>query len=189
MQYLVANIKDFSESKLSVALTQMPLKQREYILRKKREFSRKQSIVARILLKKLLADFGISDGYNIDFDTNGKPFHKNSSEVHFSISHSGNYVAVAVSYKPIGIDIQIPKNVNSKLLKRVCTQKEYDFVIKTGDEGFLKLWTVKEAYSKCTGIKLTDVFKLCFIENDLVLGLDKQLYSISKDLYVLSIIE
>ena len=189
MQYLVANINVFSESELSVALTQMPLNQREYILRKKREVSRKQSIIARILLNNLLSEFGISDGYNIDFETNGKPYYLNSSKVHFSISHSKDFVAVAVSSKPVGIDIQFHKSVNEKLVKRVCTNEECEFVKKAGNNVFLKLWTVKEAYSKCTGIKLTDVFKLSFIKDDSVFGLDKKLYSFSKDIYELSIIE
>ncbi len=189
MQYLVANINDFTESELLSALSQMPINQYEYISNKNCDVSKKESIVARMLLKKMMLDFGVSDGYNITFDNRGKPYYLNSSDLHFSISHSNGYVAVAISTKPIGIDLQVFKSVNDKLVKRVCTAEEREFIKRVGDKGFIKIWTAKESYSKCAGVKLTDTYKLSFIKDGCVYGLDKNLLSISHDSYELSIIE
>lgn len=189
MQYLVADINCFTDSEIQAALSQMPLEQKEYITNKKCELSRKQSIVARILVKKLLLNFGICDGYNISFDTNGKPCYSNSSDVYLSVSHSKEVVAAAVSNKPVGIDIQVYKKINDKLVDKVCSNEECRFVKSEGDKFFFKIWTVKEAYSKCTQMKLSDVFKLSFVKDDSIYGLDKKLYSYSTDLYELSIIE
>lgn len=189
MHYLVAEINCYTDSEILAALSQMPLKQKEYISNKKCELLRKQSIVARILLKKLLLGLGVCDGYNIGFDTNGKPCYSNSSEVYLSISHSNDFVAVAVSNKPVGIDIQVYKKINNKLIEKVCSDDESRLLERKGEKEFFKIWTVKEAYSKCTQTKLSDVFKLSFIKDDSVYGLDKKLYSFSTDFYELSIIE
>lgn len=190
MHCRIENINDFSDTELVSALSQMPINQREYIVNKKQPISKKQSIVARIILKNLLFEaYGINDGYNIGFLTNGKPYYLNSPNVHISLSHSGDYAAAVVSDKPIGIDIQVLKSVNKNLVKKVCTCDELDFVMSSCSKEFFRLWTVKEAYSKCTGIKLQDVLKLSFVNDNSIYAIDKQLYSFSNDLYVASIVE
>ncbi len=186
----IENINDFAHTELVSALSQMPINQREYIVNKKKSISQKQSIVARIILKNLLLEaYGIKDGYNIGFQTNGQPYYLNSPNVYISLSHSGDYAAAVVSDKPIGIDIQVLKSVNENLVKRVCVCDELDYVKTSRSKEFFKLWTVKEAYSKCTGIKLQDVFKLSFVKDKSICAIDKQLYSFSNDLYEASIVE
>jgi len=73
----------------------------------------------------------------------GKPLHKDFC---FSVSHSGNLVAVAVSAAPVGIDIEVNEtNENTeKLGERILC----------GDEKMaapLVLWTLKEAAFKFSG--------------------------------------
>ena len=190
MQFLIANINDFDDSELETVMSRMPKNQREYINRKKRNTLRKQSIVARVLIKNLLTKFyEVSDGYSIDFDSNGKPYYLNSNDLHISLSHSGDFVCAVVSNKPVGIDIQIHKTISDKLIKRVCTDDEYEFIKSSDNNAFFRIWTAKEAYSKCTGLKLSDAFKLSFVRNGSVCGLDKMLYFCCEDNYMLSIIE
>ena len=190
MQFLIANINDFADSELEIALSRIPKNQREYINKKKQNVLRKQSIVARILIKNLLTEFyEVSDGYAIEFDSNGKPYYLNSYDLHISLSHSGDFVSAVVSNKPVGIDIQIYKTINDKLIKRVCTDDECEFIKSSDNNAFFRIWTAKEAYSKCSGIKLSDAFKLSFVRNGSVCGLDKMLYFCCEDNYILSIIE
>ena len=190
MFFRVVNINDFSDIEIHAALSDMPLNQQEYIRNKKQILSRKQSIVSRILLKELLFEnFDITDGYNIDFKASGKPFYANSKDVHFSISHSGDFVGVVVSNKPVGIDIQVDKSVNEKLMEKVCTKEEMNYLENVSKREFIKLWTVKEAYSKCSEISLFDVFKLSFVKDGSICGLDKTLHCFTNGLYELSIIE
>lgn len=73
---------------------------------------------------------------------------------HFSLSHSGEYVLLAVSSHEIGADIQkIVKMDTERLAKRFFTpdeQKEIDGSDNPG-ETFFSVWTRKEAYAKYTG--------------------------------------
>lgn len=78
--------------------------------------------------------------------------------LHFSISHSGDYVLCAVSDAPIGADIQqIRQNVDArKLASRFFPKQERDEVFGIADETarrerFFHLWTRREAYAKLTG--------------------------------------
>ncbi len=68
-----------------------------------------------------------------------------------SISHSGKYVALALSYYEIGIDIQIRKDMNTeKISTRYFTEKETSLIHKDPNL-FFTLWSRKEAWGKCEG--------------------------------------
>ena len=116
-------------------------------------------ILARVAIKKT---FGI-DIKNQEFACNeyGKPYLLNYSDVHFNISHSGQYVACAVSDKSVGIDIQKISEYNPAIAKRVCTGKELKQIENCTDKSseFIKLWTQKEAVLKMygTGIANADI--------------------------------
>lgn len=104
-------------------------------------------------------------------DRAGKPL------PYFNLSHSGKFVVCAVSDKPIGIDIEGGRKVFLKTAKRFFTGAEYQWVCKgysepkaceeqetnmhepQNDEAdpkqcerFLRIWTMKEAYSKLSGV-------------------------------------
>ena len=72
----------------------------------------------------------------------------------FSISHSGALVAVAVSRKPVGVDIQLQKElVSSGFADRMLTEKERQTLTALDDEKerqteLIKLWTIKESIFK-----------------------------------------
>ena len=48
----------------------------------------------------------------------GKPFAVGCIE--FNISHSSNLVVCCISDKPIGVDVEMKKVVNSKIMKKLC---------------------------------------------------------------------
>lgn len=71
----------------------------------------------------------------------------------FSLSHTDGAVAVAVSDKPVGVDLEIVKARKSdKTAKRIMSADEYaEYVSLTSDERevfFLEVWTRKEAVFK-----------------------------------------
>ena len=74
----------------------------------------------------------------------------------FSLSHSGNIIAVALSDKPVGIDVELKNAARfEKLSNKILTEAEKEKVlsipkIKRG-EAINKLWTVKEASFKLRG--------------------------------------
>ena len=72
----------------------------------------------------------------------------------FSISHSGTLVAVALSRKPVGVDVQVQKKlVSAGFEDRMLTVKERDTLESASDddtraEQLIKLWTIKESIFK-----------------------------------------
>ena len=112
-----------------------------------------QSEQARKLLCQLV-------GFNciVEHDSAGAPYLPDHPELHISISHCREAVAVAVSNNgPIGIDIESRRKVGSTLMERVCTADELAYIQASNDPTmtFLRCWTHKEAVLKCrrTGIK------------------------------------
>jgi len=89
-----------------------------------------------------------------------KPFLPNYPDIHFSISHSGEWVVCAVSDTEIGIDIEKigEKEVKSSLKSRVLTKNELGYLETLSNKQkttiFYQYWTIKEAYSKCIGLGL-----------------------------------
>lgn len=109
----------------------------------------------------------------------GKPFIQGSNNLYFNISHSGNWVVLAVSDQEIGIDVEKIREPHYRIAKRYFSAGE----VKTlntleGSEKmsyFFDLWTLKESYLKMLGKGLTKSlgsFTLTKIENTFYLELD-----------------
>ena len=78
--------------------------------------------------------------------------------IHFNISHSGEYVACAVSNKPVGIDIQRIEQYNPSVAEKVCNAQELLQISDSGNKSaeFIKLWTQKEAVLKMHGVGIAN---------------------------------
>ena len=87
-------------------------------------------------------------------DVNGK-WHADGFE--FSLSHSGDVVAVAVSDAPIGVDVELfnPDRFGENLQKRIMTESEYANIRALSAEERRRqanvLWCKKEALFKLDG--------------------------------------
>ncbi|MCB9498028.1 MAG: 4'-phosphopantetheinyl transferase superfamily protein [Erysipelotrichaceae bacterium] len=69
---------------------------------------------------------------------------------YFSLSHSGNLVAVAISDSPVGIDIQkhVLLNITPKLLDLVLSKEEIIKYPHITNEKLLEMWSIKECAFK-----------------------------------------
>lgn len=114
-----------------------------------------KSYYSYILLKELLNTKKIDlDKQDIIRSTSGKPeFVNKNLNLHFSISHSKNFVVVALSNKPIGIDIQALSKYNIKVAKRFFSPSENQSIKKTinKEQVFTKLWSKYESDLKLFG--------------------------------------
>ncbi len=90
----------------------------------------------------------------------GKPYLKDYSDLHFSLSHSRERVMCAVSDKEIGCDIQYTDETNANILniaKRFFTGKEYAALLKICEDKtkvndlFYSIWVLKESCIKACG--------------------------------------
>jgi phosphopantetheine--protein transferase-like protein len=114
---------------------------------------------SRVLLRKMLNTCKFID---LKIDEFGKPFLGNST-THLSISHSGHYVALIISNKDVGIDIQELKvNIENIATKFVNKEEMKELTTESGgkQECLHALWGAKEALYKLYGKK-----KLDFKEN------------------------
>lgn len=112
----------------------------------------KERITAHIVLKDLLGE-----NKEIKHDTNNAPYIENSN-LHISISHTNSMVAVAISNKPIGIDIEDRKRKQLQLYHKFTTKQEKEWIdnCKTIEEKQLTaevIWSAKEAIYKLANIK------------------------------------
>lgn len=112
------------------------------------------SLGAGVLLERGLRNLGIAD-FSFSFGEHGKPYLADNSSVFFSLSHSGTLAACVFYHKEIGLDIQKIKSVSEKLIKKVTTQTEYDYLMSCDEEKrktlFFRLWAAKESYLKYRG--------------------------------------
>lgn len=153
------SLPDFDGERYESAYRNMTPQRREKADRYKSLDDRRRCVFADELLRSLLREAGAAEELSFYTDKNGKP-HLTGDRMHFSLSHSGDYVACAVDHSPVGMDIEVPRDVDMSIIKRVCTEEELQFVLgdtraQTADKDtslrFLQVWTAKEAYLKYTG--------------------------------------
>jgi len=80
----------------------------------------------------------------------GKP------EVHYSVSHSGDFWGCLMAGEPVGFDMEVVRErVNyDKIAKRYFAEEECKLVLSSGLEAFFDVWVRKEAYVKYLGTGL-----------------------------------
>lgn len=108
---------------------------------------------------------------------------------YFSISHSKNLIAVALSTFPVGIDCQLVRPANEKAIARFLTKSEKKILESLTDsiknEYLISAWSKKESAYKCSAKNKfipskIDTSKLEIVEKTIVLDNDKYLLNVSK---------
>ena len=114
-----------------------------------------------LLLEGLRQQFGITGEINFTFNQRGKPYLRDTPQIFFNISHSGNNVVCAFAEREIGIDIQELLPVNMGIARKVFSDSEVRLLEGSDNPRllFCRLWTEKESYAKSRGADLTSVFK------------------------------
>ena len=117
---------------------------------------RNENILGRVLLHKALQSLSAGE-YTVEYRGNEKPVLINEKELCFNISHSGDFVALAISDNEVGCDIQEIKSYNPRVAKRNYCPEETAFIenSENKDESFIKLWALKESVLKFTGMGIS----------------------------------
>ena len=120
----------------------------DYAMKYKQIIDQKQQIISRYFKNKYIKNWYINE--------NKKPL---SNDIYFNISHSHDYVILAISNKyNIGIDIELKNDKREDRLKNfICNKEELDFIKENDD--FYKIWTSKESLLKCVGTGLVNDLK------------------------------
>ena len=130
----------------------------QYILNKKKAEDRARSLGAALLLLfalqkeipeiKTLPDFSYKE--------NDKPYIQGLSNIFFNLSHTKNIVTCVISDKEVGVDIEHIRDLKETTIRKVFTDKEKKRV-QGERKGYIRLWTMKEAYAKLTGKGLKEI--------------------------------
>ncbi len=106
------------------------------------------------LLKKSLCEFGVKN-FLLRYGEAGKPYLENRKDLFFSLSHSGKYAVGAFWKNEIGVDIQEISEHSEKVIRRVTTDREFEYLSNLDanmkSEVFTRLWTAKESFLKLLG--------------------------------------
>ena len=118
---------------------------------------RRRSVAAWELLRRMLAVKGIrAETLSVTENEFGKPAFDPSLGVHFSLSHAGERVMVAVSGRPIGCDVEKIVPFDEAVARECLTDEELETVKMASpgldrDRAFIRLWVRKEACVKAVG--------------------------------------
>ena len=143
------------------------------------EKDRVRCLYAEVITRYALFNLGVdSNSVVIERDINGKPQLSNTKNLHFNISHSGDWVVCAISSSDVGIDVEeIKDNYIMDIAKNCLTDNEYGQLLYceqcTQVSKFYKFWTLKESYMKMTGRGMSlplDSFEVVPTEEGFVLG-------------------
>lgn len=122
---------------------------------------RNLSIGAAALLDYGLSAFGLREK-DMTYGRNayGKPFFLNAPEIHFNISHSGSKVAVALSDREVGCDIEQIADIEMEVGERFFCRDEYEEMMSETDfearrKAFFRFWTLKKSYMKAAGLGMS----------------------------------
>lgn len=122
------------------------------------------------LLYYVLRQYGVSD-FELHENLYGKPELKEDQNLKFNLSHSGNYIVCAVGDAQVGIDVENSKKDNFDIAEKWFAEKEYQWLSETKDrqEGFNRLWTLKESYIKMRGMGLSiPLDSFCIIPGEIM---------------------
>ena len=149
----------------------MTPQRRQSVLRMSHEQRRRASILGEWRVKNELKTRQKRSVESIVLERteHGKPYAV-GLPVHFSISHTGPWVALAVSEEPVGIDAERVRPVTEKLARRICTETDWTYLLAGRDSfdpedgeqrlRFFRIWTAKEAWFKREGTGITRLREL-----------------------------
>lgn len=177
----------------------------ERISMEKYEKKHISDMLSYVDINKLITFYDPAYDYNIIAGDNGKLYFTNIGQdnIYFNLTHSGDYAACVIGDKENGIDIEGARKNVLKTAKRFFSNDEYEWIAgNDNEEGlqlkrFLQIWTLKEAYSKVTGIGIANgIDKAHFtIQDNRLIFTNQQLnreynvYQTIFDRYVLSVME
>ncbi|MFV0465427.1 MAG: 4'-phosphopantetheinyl transferase family protein [Lachnospiraceae bacterium] len=124
---------------------------RERYLGTKIQSEARQALASGLLLKKYL---DVDSNEQLTYNAFHKPF-LSSGKAYFNLSHSEEYVVLAVSEGLIGVDVEKIMEYHDATAKKIfsTSQREYllDLPSAERNEYFTKLWTEFEAVLKLKG--------------------------------------
>lgn len=146
--------KEWTGQELADKLLLLPKNLADEALRKRQWIDRQLSIVGKLLLREVLAQFGLGQLSlgDLKFTNHHRPWFE--AGIDFNISHSGNLVTCcATDNGKIGIDVELVKPIDFDDFTDYFTENEWSIIHNAADSNnsFYDFWTRKEAVLKALG--------------------------------------
>ena len=152
--FLLDRLEKLSEKDLASFYPKLSLQRREKVDSLRFLPDKTASACAYLLLRLLLKkEREIIDAPEFGFLEEKKPFILGREDIFFSLSHDRAGVGVALSDKPVGIDVQAVFHYEEMLAERILSEKERAVFDpnKPDEELFTQFWTMKESLGKKGG--------------------------------------
>lgn len=173
--------RELSNAAFQDHLALLPESLRQSVMKFMRWEDAHASLFGKLLLRYGLREMGLSDDLSrLQYNQFGRP--SISDSVDFNISHSGNYVACALSTSSrIGIDVEKIQAIEINDFTSQFTIQELTQIAKAPDcyYEFYRLWTCKEAVIKALGDGLNIPLKSILITGDNAY-VNKQYFSLTQ---------
>lgn len=140
----------------------------EHILKNNRAEDRARALGASLLLLFALGKEGCELECLPDFafTAKGKPYIKAYGHLHFNLSHTKNIITCVISDAEVGVDVEHIREIKEATVNRVFSENEKKMA-EYKQEGYVRLWTMKEAYAKLIGNGLSDILEgIEIVENE-----------------------
>lgn len=165
MRIVSVHLGDADETELSPCWDGVSEQYCKRIKRFVRKEDRVRSLVGHALARWMLGEQTGVEPQTIHFaeGAHGKPYWPDRPDVHFNVSHSGDWVVAVVDDADVGIDIERIRRPDLKVAERFFAPQEYATLLRLQDERartefFFELWTLKESYVKALGFGLSYSF-------------------------------
>lgn len=150
-----------SESAFREALSRVSPYRRQKVAILKHKKDKNRSLGAALALGRALNDYGLEErSMEYDLGKQGKPVFRYYPEIHFSLSHSGDYAICSIGGEKVGSDIEWVRNGKERLAKRFFAEEELIWIRKAAsiqeqEDRIFRIWTMKESFLKVTGIGMS----------------------------------
>ena len=136
--------RPLTERETTAMLRLLPEARRERLLRIKQPEKRREPLCAYLILRHALWEqYRWRDLPEIRLSSFGKPYFPEHPDIHFNLSHTAGAVLVALSDRPVGVDIEHIRPVSQRTMRRLAD---------VGTErAFFQSWVRREARTKRSG--------------------------------------
>ncbi len=151
--FILKQTDTLDEALFDFFLAQLPKKLQQEIKAYKHRKAAEQTLLGKILLKYAFHHLGFSFQLDdIQLEKKDRPFiHHN---IDFNLSHSGDYVLLAITAnQKIGIDVEKHRTVSKELFQRYFSEQEWHTIQNAAHPNiaFFDFWVMKESAIKCDG--------------------------------------
>lgn len=179
----IMNSRQFEDKNMfSQALDLISPYRRQKIALLRHENDKNRSLAASLALNAALKNYDLEERMmEYDVGEQGKPLLRYYPEIHFSISHSGDYAICSIGEEEIGSDIERVRPGKERVAEHFFAKEEFSWIqnaesSEEKDARIFRIWTIKESFLKVTGLGMSLPLKdfTIVIENDNSISVHQQ---------------